>query len=455
VLAAQTAVLDAAGAIGRSATERVTVDADLLAAQTGSGSIYLEVQGDVALTDFPGMAGFGGGLPADADGMPVAAARAISQIDSALDLDILVAGGGLTGNAITVGGRADVAADGAIQVTTLRSGGPMQIDAAGLTFAQLTASSVDARIRGAIQMGNVNVGGGRAQFRANGNIVDNNSLIRAGVVGLDAGGSIGSAGRPIRLDAGVIESIVARQTLHAIQQRTGPTPIGLISAGGGFHFTTMGGLTDNNGPALNFSANADSYLYAWDTVGTDADPLEVDVNNGRLYVGVPSGREVSGFEGLWMHLSDPNGAQSVIVRDGDLPGLVLLNRRPVAGGERILAELARTYAFVVETPELTSRMGVFGSPYMVHPFMQVTESAALGLVDYLVSGVAQIDPGEVVVEDMGIFIVDSGGYGLLGLWEMLDRRYRAERGQTEAPVEAATEESVEEDVDTASSGEEV
>jgi hypothetical protein len=43
----------------------------------------------------------------------------------------------------------------------------------------------------------------------------------------------------------------------------------------------------------------------------------------------------------------------------------------------------------------------------------------------------------------------------LGLWEMLDRRYRAERGQTEAPVEAATEESVEEDVDTASSGEEV
>jgi hypothetical protein len=40
--------------------------------------------------------------------------------------------------------------------------------------------------------------------------------------------------------------------------------------------------------------------------------------------------------------------------------------------------------------------------------------------------------------------VDSGGYGLLGLWEMLDRRYRAERGQTEAPVEAATEESVEE-----------
>jgi hypothetical protein len=246
------------------------------------------------------------------------------------------------------------------------------------------------------------------------------------------------------LDAGVIESIVARQTLHAIQQRTGPTPIGLISAGGGFHFTTMGKLTDNNGLALNFSANADSYLYAWDTVGTDADPLEVDVNNGRLYVGVPSGREVSGFEGLWMHLSDPNGAQSVIVRDGDLPGLVLLNRRPVAGGERILAELARTYAFVVETPELTSRMGVFGSPYMVHPFMQVTESAALGLVDYLVSGVAQIDPGEVVVEDMGIFIVDSGGYGLLGLWEMLDRRYRAERGQTEAPVEAATEESVEE-----------
>ena len=45
--------------------------------------------------------------------------------------------------------------------------------------------------------------------------------------------------------------------------------------------------------------------------------------------------------------------------------------------------VSNVVSFTVETPELKSRQGVFGSPLFIHTDMDVSESASIGSVDYI------------------------------------------------------------------------
>jgi hypothetical protein len=77
-----------------------------------------------------------------------------------------------------------------------------------------------------------------------------------------------------------------------------------------------------------------------------------------------------------------------------IPGLVILNDTVIGGDAGILRELHRTQAFVVETPELKSKQGVFGTPLFLHRLMQVREPMEIGLANYLLFGFARVQVGE-------------------------------------------------------------
>ena len=70
---------------------------------------------------------------------------------------------------------------------------------------------------------------------------------------------------------------------------------------------------------------------------------------------------------------------------------MIQNNQVVGGEEGVMREIFRTEAFFVETPELKSRQGVFGSPYFLHNLMQISEPVALGLIDYALYGQAQVN----------------------------------------------------------------
>ena len=51
------------------------------------------------------------------------------------------------------------------------------------------------------------------------------------------------------------------------------------------------------------------------------------------------------------------------------------------GPPELWLRINRALAFTVETPELKSRQGVFGSPLFIHTDMDVSEAASIGSVD--------------------------------------------------------------------------
>jgi len=87
---------------------------------------------------------------------------------------------------------------------------------------------------------------------------------------------------------------------------------------------------------------------------------------------------------------DGESVEGVVAR-GSVPGLVILGSLPVAGDTDVLAALFQTFAFVVEAPELRFRQGVFGSPYFLHSYLQISDPTAVGLVDYVLYGQASIN----------------------------------------------------------------
>jgi hypothetical protein len=77
----------------------------------------------------------------------------------------------------------------------------------------------------------------------------------------------------------------------------------------------------------------------------------------------------------------------------EISGLVLFNGQLLLGNQSILIEIFRTEAFVVETPEIRSPQGVFGDPYFIHVYLQVSEAWNLFL-DFILFGEAEVNADE-------------------------------------------------------------
>jgi len=81
------------------------------------------------------------------------------------------------------------------------------------------------------------------------------------------------------------------------------------------------------------------------------------------------------------------------VDQGDMaiPGLVILDNRVIAGDSTLLQSIYRTQAFLVESPELKSRQGVFGSPIFLHQYMTIGQAMEVAFIENLLFGRAEID----------------------------------------------------------------
>jgi hypothetical protein len=308
----------------------------------------------------------------------------------------LLVHGNLSGDRVSAGKDLTILANGDISVSTLSARNAMDLDGRSMRFDLLTARRVDADAAGSIYVGKANVGE-LVDFSARESILDNNSMITAPDVILAAGGDIG--GETINLDVERISGVTAGGRVQIIQHHEGLTPLGLVSAGRDFHIEVPnGGFKDGNGAALNLAARDNSYLGLRDTCGGRCSPLQVEIIGGNLGVmDINRNRRDESAGNTWISLEgnisvkSPGDGQIEYLGKGEPPGLVILNDNIEIGTPAAGQKVSAAKGFSIETPDLRSRLGIFGSPYFLYTCMQVNEPASLGLVDYILHGQAQVN----------------------------------------------------------------
>ena len=353
------------GAIGGSGDADIETDAGAMST-VARGSVYLQEANNVTAS---------GGITAG--GL----------------LDLIVAGT-LTGDRATAGHTLRIAANGDINIDTLSCGGAMDLDRRALKFNTLTADSVDADMRGSIEVGRATLNG-LADFKAAGSMVDNDSMITANDVILEASGNIGASA--INLDVARISRVVAGGSIHIAQHRSGNTPLGLISAGKEFRVEVPnGGLADGNGSSLNFSAKATSYLELHGSCGEWCDGLQADIDNGNILTrAINTSGADHPDDWLWIALEGNIDGEPSLEYAGDveIPGIMMFNNR-IVGTESIgWHEVSTVESYTQETPHIRPTQGLWrpSSPYFLHNYICVNEPIALGFQDYLLHGVAEIE----------------------------------------------------------------
>ena len=295
----------------------------------------------------------------------------ILDVGGNADVDV---GGTMSLNTMNVGGSADVNSGG-MDVSDINVGGSLRVNTGNLRFDQMRAGRVDVNA-GSIEMGRVDTGS--ARFEARGAIRDNNSEVTASSLTM-SGSTIGTEGSPIVLNASRIDSVSGRGDVFIRQIKSGDTPIGLLSAGGKLVVDVpSGGLSDANGDALNIQSAGLSRFNA-QYLGTSQDALEVNIGDA-LYLdgaglsGITPELKARIFANLFGTIEGSDGRRIFYIGDVPIPGFVLLNGQILLGDQQLLAEVFRSEAFIVETPEIKSPEGVFGGPYFIHVYMQISEA---------------------------------------------------------------------------------
>ena len=163
---------------------------------------------------------------------------------------------------------------------------------------------------------------------------------------------------------------------------------------GGTGFISAYGKDD---PRVNLSSGNNMNLHVSGKVGEATKPLKVYVG-GELKVwsgglkGSDKEREGELAAGetplyfLYLLLTGTDDQDSIEWKgyqdkDQSIPGLVIYRNQVLDGPPELWLRINRALAFTVETPELKSRQGVFGSPLFIHTDMDVSEAASIGSVD--------------------------------------------------------------------------
>jgi hypothetical protein len=168
--------------------------------------------------------------------------------------------------------------------------------------------------------------------------------------------------------------------------------LGVIDANGNLSLSApriglpdgLHGYVDANDAGDNHSMNlivtGDLSLDLGGRMGTAANPLEADVKgkwtirNGELQ-GTPM-NYIYIVMGDTKYDETPKYLGTVAI-----PGLVIINGRPVLGHPDLLRKIYSALAFSVDTPELKSTQGIFGSPLFLHTDLALFNAGETG-VDY-------------------------------------------------------------------------
>jgi hypothetical protein len=416
LLSGTSVALSAHQNIGVSALNRLRVNADKLGTHTDLGNVFIDEADGVESAIIPTVPA--GALPPCAAGMHVAAVGSVDYITSADVLDLVVhgvlSGGEIAGSDIVLkagsinleslrgGGNANLDVDGDTEINTINVNGKFVLDGGGdFMFDDLSADDVDVVVGGDIAMGQVDAG--TAAFKAGGSVNDNNSLLTVGSIKIEAGGDIGSEGAPIKLNTGSIDDI-SGGNIYLSQSRAGALRVNTINARGYLELLVPHGqiLDSQNDGGLqqNAGVNITARNARFDTeqIGERSNPLDVNIP-GTIALKNTSNKDPKSSY-VWVHISNvANNNQGGMVEPdytGNIPGLVIQNNQIVGGQDGVMREIFRTEAFFVETPELKSKQGVFGSPYFLHSYLNISEPVALGLIDYVLYGQARVNKDPVM-----------------------------------------------------------
>ena len=302
-------------------------------------------------------------------------------------------GGGLKGTEMTIGHDANLTVGGDTSINQLDINGAFSLNGGGgFSFDDLKAGQVDATVGGSIDMGIVEAG--TAVFKAGGSVNDNNSLLNVSALTIEAGGNIGDAGKPIHLNVGTIDNIFGNN-IYLLQNVAGDLMVNTITARNHLDLGVPNGRildaqNDGDQPTPPINIRANSARLDAQQIGERRDPLEVEIAGNIEVVNSKLGPDQGpGF--VWVHLQGDVGNKVVPDYNQNVPGLIILNNQVVGGADAVMREIFRTEAFYVETPELKSKYGVFGSPYFLHSYLQISEPASLGFIDYILYGEAKVN----------------------------------------------------------------
>ena len=349
---------------------------------------------------------------------------------NSVDLDV---GGNVNAGTVKAGGKTDLDIGGNATIGTLAGGsidadvkGSMDVSSANggktdlavggnLKFDTLKASTLTANA-GSVAAGAATVGGA-ATITSRGAITDNGSEIAAKNLTMTAGGDIGSSAKPIttKTTGGTLAK-VSGNNVYLKETGTGPVTVGSIEAKNRLELTAPniggndpgnrhgGGFVAGGGTGPNIKAGAaGAHFDVAGRIGTADNPMRLDVagpitmDSGTLHGGKTFTATTTSPSYLYViaEQENPEGVDwDGYLGDDDLmiPGLVIVNGQIYAGHPDLIRRVNRALAFTVETPELKSKQGVFGSPLFVHTDMDVSEAASIGSVDYLQMDANSLDP---------------------------------------------------------------
>ncbi len=322
------------------------------------------VGGDIVLADIGGT--FGEGALLDVGG-------GINQLN---------VGGDFVYETVNVGDAAQMDVGGAGEFNEMTIGDKLTATFGGNFKAQtLKTGPLDLKARAIdIRRGEV-----RGAAKLKGSSWKSNDFRARTLRGEFGGGSV----QVVNLDVNQID-LLRGGLIDVGSRRTAPIYVERIQGGDVTLKIPGSGLLsahDNTDTKSNYNIIANKLTVQAQFVGRRGNPMSIDVA-GKLDFKSPGGEPMApGF--LWLHgVGDLNSSMV----DYDVPpyGLLIFNSQVIGGDEGIMREIQRTEAFAVETPELKSRQGVFGSPYFLHSYLQISEPVALGIVDYILYGQASI-----------------------------------------------------------------
>ena len=322
------------------------------------------VGGDIVLADIGGT--FGEGALLDVGG-------GINQLN---------VGGDFVYETVNVGDAAQMDVGGAGEFNEMTIGDKLTATFGGNFKAQtLKTGPLDLKARAIdIRRGEV-----RGAAKLKGSSWKSNDFRARTLRGEFGGGSV----QVVNLDVNQID-LLRGGLIDVGSRRTAPIYVERIQGGDVTLKIPGSGLLsahDNTDTKSNYNIIANKLTVQAQFVGRRGNPMSIDVA-GKLDFKSPGGEPMApGF--LWLHgVGDLNS--SMVEYDVPPYGLLIFNSQVIGGDEGIMREIQRTEAFAVETPELKSRQGVFGSPYFLHSYLQISEPVALGIVDYILYGQASI-----------------------------------------------------------------
>ncbi len=300
----------------------------------------------------------------------------------------ITTGGELKADNLNVGGNLDANVGGGATLTKASISGDEKLKVSG-TLSFDTMSTHGAQIEaGSIHMGKLTAG--NATLQSHGTITDNSSLVNVSTLTMTAGGDIGSAGNPINTEVGSRIDRISGRNIYLVEQSSGHNIVlGVIDASGHLSLSApriglpdgIYGFMNGNGGDVNIHAGSGLEMNLGGRFGTADNPMRADVTgewtilNGELQ-GTPMS-----YIYVVMANSDytdtPEYTGTVAI-----PGLVIVNGRPILGHPDLLRKIYSALAFSVDTPELKSKQGIFGSPLFLHSDLGLFNGGEETGVDY-------------------------------------------------------------------------